>query len=168
MTFAHAFERLNGRPPTTDEVKKALAIADITKQSDLDPVLLLFIADAKANDERAQMVADLRSIATDTVETIRNGLPTDPEWAKAAAWATTLTRATTTQATIMLGALILVGAISLFAGFQLGAAVAGWGNHRVVCADLRTYINGTANYYVHQHEHGAAQKIAAIYWKTCQ
>ncbi len=168
MTFQEAFERLNGRPPTTEEVKEALAIADITKQSDLDPVLLLFIADAKANDERAKMVDDLRSIATDTVETIRNGLPTNPEWAKAAAWATTLTRATVTQAAIMLGALILVGAISLFAGFHLGAAVAGWGNHRVVCADVRGYVNSAARYYARHHEHGAAQKVANLYWKNCQ
>lgn len=98
MTFQEAFERLNGRPPTTDEVKEALAIADITKQSDLDPVLLLFIGSARANDERKKMVADLRSIATDTVETVRAGLPTNPEWAQAASWAAWFAKAMKTEA----------------------------------------------------------------------
>lgn len=87
MNFEDAFARLNGRSPTVEEVREALAIDDIVRTSNLDPVLLMFIASAKAKEEREAFANNVRSAAADAITTIRDGLPTSEEWRKAAAWA---------------------------------------------------------------------------------
>ncbi|NNM93699.1 MAG: hypothetical protein HKL92_10190 [Candidatus Eremiobacteraeota bacterium] len=131
MNFEEAFLRINGRKPKDTETKDALALAEVLKRSDLDPMLLLLMADAKAKGEREQFVADMRSIATETIATIREGLPTSPEWAKAAAWAEWFSATMhaegkwaiklATRWTIALTAILLACIVfSFWAGYSMG------------------------------------------------
>lgn len=78
MNFDEAFLRINGRKPNDTETKEALALADVLKQADLDPMLLLVMVDAKAKAEREKFVVDMREIAKETIATIRKDLPTSP------------------------------------------------------------------------------------------
>ncbi|MHB8425401.1 MAG: hypothetical protein ACYDB9_09650 [Gammaproteobacteria bacterium] len=75
MTFEEAFARLNGRAPTTAEVKDALAISDIVRQADLDPALLMFVADARAKEQRDRLPEDVRAAVAEGVAEIRAALP---------------------------------------------------------------------------------------------
>ena len=136
MTFEEAFRRINGRAPSDTEVKDALALSDVLKQADLDPMLLLYLADVKAKDERERMVLEMRSIATEAVKTIRDGMPTNPEWAKAALWASWFAKAMKTQAAWVtawgVGSAIVVAAIvvaSIVVSWRSGYG-AGWNDNR--------------------------------------
>jgi len=169
VTFEEAFRRINGRTPTDAEVKDALALADVLKQADLDPMLLLVMADAKAKAEREQMVVDMRSIARDTVATIRAGLPTNPEWAKAAAWATTLTRATGWQAAILGGTAALCLAVGLLFGVYLDGAIAAKANHERVCAETHDRVLQIADYAERKlHSHALANEVRGLQWNDCK
>ena len=164
MTFEEAFRRINGRAPTETEVKDALGLLDVVKQTDIDPILLLFIADVKAKDERGRMVRDLRAIADKTVETIRAGLPTNPEWAKAAAWATTLTRATSVQAAI----LGTTAAVALTFGLLIGIWTNAHANHLAICADTEQRVLQFADYAEHKlRSRALARKIRTLHWPDC-
>jgi hypothetical protein len=46
--FVPAFERIVGRTPSAEESKEALAIADVVASSDLDPILLFYLSDRRA------------------------------------------------------------------------------------------------------------------------
>ena len=168
MTFEEAFRRINGRAPTEPEVKDALGLADVLKQADLDPVLLLFLADVKAKDERERMVRELRAIADTTVETIRAGLPTNPEWAKAAAWATTLTRATSVQAAILGTTAAVALTFGLLIGIWTNDAINAHANHLVICADTEQRVLQFADYAEHKlRSRTLARKIRTLHWPDC-
>jgi hypothetical protein len=168
MTFEELFRRRTGRVPTPEEIREGLWFEDAVK-SGINPMTLLYVADVAHADERKRFVSELRSIADETVSTIRAGLPTNPEWAKATAWATTLVYATKAQAAIIGLAVAIVAAVFGIGGFRIGTAVAGWGNHRTVCADLQNDMTATAEYYERTlHLPSAAAKIRAVYFKSCR
>lgn len=168
MTFEEAFRRINGRAPSDTEVKDALALSDVLKQADLDPMLLMYLADVKAKDERERMVLEMRSIASETVNTIRAGLPTNPEWAKAAAWATTLVRATKTQLLWVLIAVTIALSLGVFGGEQLTFAITDRNNHAAVCADLSQHLNAFAIYAEHNlRSRALAERVRGTSWKDC-
>lgn len=66
--FVPAFERIVGRRPTEEENREALAIADVVASSDLDPILLFYLADRRTHEARDQAVeawrAETRSART--------------------------------------------------------------------------------------------------------
>ena len=168
MTFEEAFRRINGRAPTEAEVKDALALVDVLKQADLDPMLLLYLADVKAKDERERMLCELRAIASETVETIRAGLPTNPEWAKAAAWATTLTRATTLQAAILGTTAAVALTFGLLVGIWSNDAINAHANHLAICAHAEHRVLQIADYAEKKFRSRAlAREIRALHWPDC-
>ncbi len=169
MTFEEAFRRINGRAPSEAEVKEVLALVDVLKKADLDPMLLMYLADVKAKDERARMIRELRAIADKTVHTIRDGLPTNPEWAKAAIWAKTLTRATSLQAAIL--ALTAAGALALgiFIGMRTSNAIDAHANHLTICAHAERRVLGIADYAERKlHSRTLANNIRALHWRDCR
>lgn len=168
MTFEEAFRRINGRAPTETEVKDALAIADVLKQADLDPMLLLYLADVKAKDARERMVLELRAIASETVNTIRAGLPTNPEWAKAAAWATTLTRATNVQAAILGTTAVAALGLGLLIGIWTNDAINAHANHVIICAHAERRVLGIADYAQKKlRSRALAREVRSLRWPDC-
>jgi hypothetical protein len=79
MTFQQAFLEINGREPTYDETKHALALARIVKEADLDPILLVYLADAQAHATRERGLTQMRQTTKEAVEGLRNALPSVDE-----------------------------------------------------------------------------------------
>lgn len=83
MTFEDAFREINGRSPTIEETKRALAIRRVVRDADLDPVLLFFLADANAAAERERTPATLKNAVDDGVKRLRAAIPAAGELAAA-------------------------------------------------------------------------------------
>lgn len=77
MTFEEAFREINGRAPTVDETKRALAIRRVVKDAerDLDPVLLFFLADASAAAERERIPVALKAAVDEGVGRLKAAIP---------------------------------------------------------------------------------------------
>ena len=75
MTFEEAFREINGRAPTVDETKRALAIRRVVKAADLDPVLLFFLADANAAAERDRIPETLKAAVDAGVGRLKAAIP---------------------------------------------------------------------------------------------
>jgi len=75
VTFEEAFREINGRAPTVDETKRALAIRRVVKDADLDPVELFFLADANAAAERAKIPAAIVAGVDQGVAKIQKAIP---------------------------------------------------------------------------------------------
>ena len=82
MTFEEAFREINGRAPTVDETKRALAIRRVVRDADLDPVDLFFLADANAAAERARIPGAIAAGVDAGVARIQNTIPDAGELAK--------------------------------------------------------------------------------------
>jgi len=82
VTFEEAFREINGRAPTTEEVKRVLAIRRVVKEADLDPIELFFLADANAAAERAQIPAAIATGVDAGVARIQKAIPDAGELAK--------------------------------------------------------------------------------------
>ncbi len=75
MTFEEAFREINGRAPTVDETKRALAIRRVVKDADLDPIELFFLADANAAAERERIPAAIIAGVDAGVAKIQKAIP---------------------------------------------------------------------------------------------
>jgi hypothetical protein len=82
VTFEEAFREINGRAPTVDETKRALAIRRVVKDADLDPVELFFLADANAAAERAKIPAAIATGVDAGVARLQQAIPDAGELAK--------------------------------------------------------------------------------------
>jgi hypothetical protein len=71
--FVPAFERIVGRRPTEEENREALAIADVVASSDLDPILLFYLADRRTHQARNQAIEAWRA-ETRSARTARAGI----------------------------------------------------------------------------------------------
>ncbi len=85
MTFEEAFREINGRAPTVEETKRALAIRRVVKDAerDLDPILLFFLADANAAAERERIPGALKAAVDEGVARLRSAIPASGELARA-------------------------------------------------------------------------------------
>lgn len=130
MTFEEAFREINGRMPTIDETKRALAIRRVVRDADLDPVMLFFLADANAAAERERLPEAVKSAVDAGVQRIETALPTNTEWVKAASWAAWFAKAMSKgMNTVLIGGGIVGVAIVVMTIFawRYGYA-AGWDN----------------------------------------
>ena len=100
MTFVELFLRRTGRTPTPEEIREGLWFEDATKHG-VDPMTLLYVADVAHADERKKAANEMRVAASEAAATIRAGLPTNPEWDKAAAWAAWFAKTMNTEAAWM-------------------------------------------------------------------
>src|ERR1700730_7944999 len=73
-TFRNAFLEINGREPSPQEIKHALAMARIAKDVDLDPILLMYLADAQGNDARERGLAEVRQATSEAVDRLKGML----------------------------------------------------------------------------------------------
>jgi hypothetical protein len=70
------FERVVGRAPSAEEVREALAIADVVRQSNVDPILMLYLVDRRGQDARERAEAQIIAAAA-RVESGLNSKPAD-------------------------------------------------------------------------------------------
>ncbi len=135
MTFVELFLRRTGRTPTPEEIREGLWFEDATKHG-VDPMTLLYVADVAHADERKKAANEMRVAASEAAATIRAGLPTNPEWDKAAAWAAWFAKTMNTEAAWMtkwaIGSTIVIAAIVLAAVIisWRGGYTAGWNDAR--------------------------------------
>lgn len=128
MTFEEAFREINGRAPTVDETKRALAIRRVVKHAerDLDPVLLFFLADANAAAERERIPVALKTAVDEGVGRLKAAIPSSGTLAIAVAEARSTT-ATFDRLTTVLKAVsswaIVAGIITLAIAIAAGYAV---------------------------------------------
>ncbi len=124
--FTQAFVEVNGREPTVDENKRALALRRVVKDADLDPTLLFFIADANANAERARIPGAVTTAVDEGVARLRGAIPTGGTLATAVAQAesstATFDRLTKVMAAVKRWAL-LSAAVSAVIALAVGYTV---------------------------------------------
>jgi hypothetical protein len=65
-----AFERLNGRTPTAEEQKEALAFLDVVKSSGVDPFLLFFLLDRRGAEGRERALDQTRAVMDEAASRI--------------------------------------------------------------------------------------------------
>ncbi len=127
MTFEEAFREINGRAPTIDETKRALAIRRVVKDADLDPVLLFFLADANAAAERERIPGVVKSAVDEGVKRLKDAIPASGELAAAMgdvqAINATFDRLNQVLAALWRGAAV-VAAVCVVAA--LAVAIGGW------------------------------------------
>lgn len=130
MNFEEAFREINGRVPTVEETKRALAIRRVVKEADLDPVLLFFLADANAAAERERLAGAVQEAVDAGVRRIETAIPTNTEWVKAASWAAWFAKAMQSGARAVLVSGGVIGIILLATGILAwrGGYGAGWDN----------------------------------------
>ncbi len=83
--FTRVFAEVNGREPSVDENKRALALRRAVRDAgpDFDPTLLFFIADANANAERARIPGAVKSAVDQGVKRLSAAIPASGELAAA-------------------------------------------------------------------------------------
>jgi hypothetical protein len=60
--YIPAFERLNGRTPTDEENREALALVEVVRKSNLDPFLIFYLANKKAQDALERVPVETRAV----------------------------------------------------------------------------------------------------------
>jgi hypothetical protein len=60
--YVQAFERVNGRTPTDEENREALALVDVVRKSNLDPFLVYYLANKKAQDALERVPIETRAV----------------------------------------------------------------------------------------------------------
>jgi hypothetical protein len=127
MKFEEAFREINGRDPQVDEVKHALAIQRVVRESDMDPTMLFFLADANATAQRRRITGEIKSAIDKGVERLTAAIPAQGELASAMRDVQAIDRTfnrlnavceTVTRWALLAAALAVVAALSV--------AVAGW------------------------------------------
>lgn len=74
--YVDAFERVTGRPPTEEENREALALADVVKAANLDPFLVYYLANKRAQDAFERVPIATQSIMDQATEQIRETMAT--------------------------------------------------------------------------------------------
>jgi len=143
VTFEEAFREINGRAPTVDETKRALAIRRVVKDAerDLDPILLFFLADANAATERERIPVALKAAVDEGVGRLKAAIPSSGALAavavaEARSSIATFDRLATIMAAVKRWAILAsaVSAVAVIAfwigGWRVGYG-AGWNESRV-------------------------------------
>jgi len=137
VTFEEAFREINGRAPTVEETKRALAIRRVVKEAerDLDPILLFFLADANAAAERERIPVALKAAVDEGVGRLKGAIPSSGALAVAVAEArssiTTFDRLATIMAAVKRWAILTSGvsAVAVIAfwiwGWRIGYGAGG-------------------------------------------
>jgi hypothetical protein len=60
--YVQAFERVNGRTPTDEENREALALVEVVRKSNLDPFLVYYLANKKAQDALERVPIETRAV----------------------------------------------------------------------------------------------------------
>ncbi len=69
--FIGAFERVNGRPPTAEENREALALVEVVRAAQLDPFLVFYLANKRAQDALERVPAETQSVIDEAIIKVR-------------------------------------------------------------------------------------------------
>jgi len=58
--YVQAFERVNGRTPTEEENREALALVEVVRKANLDPFLVFYLANKRAQDALERVPTETR------------------------------------------------------------------------------------------------------------
>jgi hypothetical protein len=154
MTFEEAYRQINGRYPSDEQTKHALAVERIVKEADLDPILLVYLADSQAQAARERGLAEMRQTTKEAVEGLRTALPSVDEAQKSIGALTGVQTALrnltqVAQLTLQLAALIGVSVAALWGcslyftwleAFAMGRAAQGEATHQRVCDGVNEHV----------------------------
>jgi hypothetical protein len=182
MNFQQAFFEINGYEATPEQVKHAIAVARIVKEADLDPILLVYLADAQAQAARERGAAEIRQTTKEAVEGLRTALPSRADAERsigALAGVQTALDYTAQVAQHVLGFGALIGVcigvlwvcstIYLCStAFAMGRAAQGEATHRRVCDDLNAHIAAMSAYWRKLGYPQAAEKLGQSYDDSCR
>lgn len=181
MTFEDAFREINGRMPTPEEVKHALAMRRVIKESDLDPVLLVFLADAQAQAAREQGLRDLGQAFKNASERVLESLPSHEKVQESitglrATKSTledlrTLGNGILTLAAVFGGAIASVWVLTLMltwtTAYARGRDDVRATAHRAACEDLSGMIAGVSGYWRKMGYPAAGERLGHVYDRSC-
>jgi len=182
MTFQQAFLEINGFEATPEQVKRALSVARIVQEADLDPILLVYLADAQAQTARERGAAEIRRTTKEAVEGLRNALPS-VEDAKNNIGAlasvrtalndlTKFAHETITFAALFSIAVGLAWTVTLImtwkTAYDWGRDDALWARHQAVCNDLNGSIAATSAYLRKLGYPQGADKLEQRYDHRCR
>jgi hypothetical protein len=71
--YVRAFERVNGRTPTEAENREALALVEVVRESNLDPFLVYYLANKRAQDALERVPVETRKVMDDAAARIVAG-----------------------------------------------------------------------------------------------
>jgi hypothetical protein len=182
MTFEEAYRQINGRYPSDELTKHALTVERIVQEANLDPILLMYLADSQAQAARERGLAEMRQTTKEAVEGLRNALPSAAEAQKsigALAGVQTALNAVARLArqVLILGALIGVG-IGALCGFGMywtwqtayaqGRADQGEATHQRVCDGVNGHIAAISAYLRKLGYPQGAYKLEQRYDHRCR
>jgi hypothetical protein len=186
MNFQQAFFEINGYEATPEQVKHAIAVARIVKEADLDPILLVYLADAQAQAARERGAAEIRQTTKEAVEGLRNALPSMDEAQKsigALAGVQSALRDLTgfTRKTLRFAAIIGAVVGALWGGSVVYAWLTAWhtayaqgrvdqgeATHQRVCDGVNEHIASISAYLRRTGSPQAADKLEQRYEHRCR
>jgi sugar phosphate isomerase/epimerase len=182
MNFKGAFYEINGRDPTPEETKHALAMRRVIDAYDLDPILLMYLADTQAQAARKRGLEEVRRATGEAVDRFQAILPNIAEAEKnigaLQAVKTALERATQVARHLLgLGALIgvcvgIIWGCSLFFTWQTAYA---WARsdlraagHQAACDNLSASIAMISARWRKRGYPQAAEDLGQSYDRSCR
>lgn len=180
--FRGAFHEINGREPTPEELKHAKAVERIVRETDLDPILLLYLADAQAQEARRRGLDEVRQATTEAVKSIKGVVPSIAEAKSSIGALQSLQDALGyakdfTRQVLSIGALLglAVGTMwgcSLYFTWQTAYT---WARsdlrttaHRAACDDLSASIAMISGKWRKRGYPGAADDLGQSYDRSCR
>ena len=76
--YVQAFERVNGRTPTDEENREALALVEVVRKSNLDPFLVYYLANKKAQDALERVPIETRAVIAEAQKVPADSTNTKP------------------------------------------------------------------------------------------
>jgi len=186
MTFEEAYRQINGRYPSDEQTKHALTVERIVQEANLDPILLMYLADSQAQAARERGAAEIRQTTKEAVEGLRRALPSVADAQKsigALAGVQTALRDLTgfTRKTLQFAAIIgavvgmLWGGSVVYAwqtawrtAYAQGRADQGEATHQRVCDGVNRHIAAISAYLRKLGSPQAAEKLEQRYDHRCR
>jgi hypothetical protein len=182
MTFEEAYRQINGRYPSDELTKHALTVERIVQEANLDPILLMYLADSQAQAARERGLAEMRQTTKEAVEGLRTALPSVADAQKSIGALTGVQSALrnlaqAAQLTLRLAALIgvSVGAMwgcSIYFTWQTAYARArtdlGEATHQRVCDGVNEHVVAISAYLRKIGYPQGADKLEQRYGHRCR
>ncbi len=182
MGFEEAFREINGHAPTQEQIRNALTLQRVLDEAQLNPVLLSYLVDMRAQAAREKALEEIRRATVDVEERLRKTVPSVENAEKSIGALqgvrsmleslTTCTREVMRLGTLLGVVVAMLWTLSLIATWRTAYA---WGRndamalgHRVMCNDLNEHIAAMSAHWRKMGFRQAADRLGASYDQTCR